>query len=81
MSSSRAKSPPWKHGSGKPSHVPHEDGAEPLYPNYLRGYGNQPLKKPRALRGSKLGPANQGRSLSPDEVAAVAAKLRQEGKL
>jgi hypothetical protein len=58
-----------------------QDEAEPLYPNYLRGYGNQPLKKPRALRGSKLGPANQGRSLSPDEVAAVAAKLKQEGKL
>jgi hypothetical protein len=51
------------------------------YPASLRGYGNQPLKKPRALRGSKLGAANNGRVLSPDETAAIEAQLRQEGKL
>jgi len=60
-SSCRAAELPWKNQFGKPGQLPHEDGAEPLYPNYLRGYGNQHLKRPRALRGSKLGPANQGR--------------------
>ena len=51
------------------------------YPSFLRGYGNQPLKAPRGLRGSKLGPANEGRRLSPEEIAAVEAQLKRDRKL
>jgi hypothetical protein len=51
------------------------------YPSYLRGYGNQPLKRPRGFKGSKMGPASEGRKLSPEEIAAVEAQLKQDGKL
>ena len=51
------------------------------YPSYLRGYGNQPLKRPRGFKGSKIGPASEGRKLSPEEIAAVEAQLKQDGKL
>jgi hypothetical protein len=52
-----------------------------LYPSYLRGYGNQTLKKPRGLRGSKLGAANEGRKLSLEEITVVESQLKVEGKL
>jgi hypothetical protein len=39
------------------------------------------LTNQRGLRGSKLGPANEGRKLSPDERRKIEDQLRKEGKL
>lgn len=39
------------------------------------------LTKQRGLKGSKLGPANEGRRLSSAERQAVADQMRREGKL
>jgi len=74
---------PWDDGPIKADtpNRSYEDNTIVEYPSFLRGYGNQPLKKPRGLRGSKLGPANEGRRLSPEEVAAVEAQLKRDGKL
>jgi hypothetical protein len=58
-----------------------EDNTIQDFPSFLRGYGNQPLKKPRGFRGSKLGPANEGRRLSPEEIGAFEAQLKRDGKL
>ena len=55
--------------------------ADVKYPGHLMGYGNRPLKRPRGLRGSKFGPASEGRKLSPEEIAEVEAQLKEEGTL
>lgn len=39
------------------------------------------LTKQRGLRGSKLGPANEGRRLSSDEAKKIEDQLRREGKI
>lgn len=46
----------------------------------LRGMGHSPLHRQRGLKGSTLGPANEGRRLSAEERAAVEARMREEGK-
>jgi hypothetical protein len=77
---------PWEDGPTKPSSQNRSEDKssedKPIeYPSYLRGYGNQPLKRPRGFKGSKMGPASEGRKLSPEEIAAVEAQLKQDGKL
>lgn len=39
------------------------------------------LTNQRGLKGSKLGPANSGRKLSPAERQAIEDQLRRDGKL
>lgn len=39
------------------------------------------LTNQRGLKGSKLGPANDGRKLSGEEKRAVIEKMRKEGKI
>jgi hypothetical protein len=47
----------------------------------LQGIGAAHTIHLRGFRGSRTGAASRGRSLSPDEIAAVEAQLRTEGKL
>lgn len=47
----------------------------------LRGLGGLQTTHIRALKGSKLGPANDGRRLSKAEREAIEQKMRQEGKI
>lgn len=47
----------------------------------LQGLGQHALVKQRGLRGTKLGPANDGRRLSPEERRAIVEKMKLEGKL
>lgn len=44
-------------------------------------YGGQRTQKMRSFRGSKFGAASEGRSFSPDEVAAYEASLRGDNAL
>lgn len=39
------------------------------------------LTKQRGLRGSKLGPASDGRKLSAEEREKIEAQMRRDGKL
>jgi hypothetical protein len=53
-------------------------------PIELRGpsqnrYGGHKSQKMRPLRGSTLGPANEGRSLSAEEIAKQEERLRELG--
>lgn len=47
----------------------------------LRGLGGLQTSRVRALKGSKLGPANDGRKLSPEEKARVIEQMKKDGKL
>jgi hypothetical protein len=47
----------------------------------LRGLGGIGTSKIRVLFGTKLGKANRGRKLSPEEVEAVIEKMKLEGRL
>ena len=46
-----------------------------------KGYGVQPLVKPRGFKGTKLGAANSGKRLSAEERMLVEEQLRKEGKI
>lgn len=53
------------------------------YPQELRGptnnkYGGHNNRKLRGFKGSKYGPASQGRTLSAEEVAAIAKSMNLE---
>ena len=53
-------------------------------PPELRGpaqnrYGGQQAQKLKPLRGSTFGPANEGRSLSAEEIAKQEERLRELG--
>lgn len=48
---------------------------------HLGGFSHQQLMRARGLKGSKIGPANRGRRLSPEERAAVEQQMREQGKL
>jgi hypothetical protein len=53
-------------------------------PPELRGpsqnkYGGQQAQKMKPLRGSTFGPANEGRSLSAEEIAKQEERLRELG--
>ncbi len=53
-------------------------------PPELRGpsqnrYGGHRAQNMRPLRGSTFGPANEGRSLPPEEIAKQEKRLRQLG--
>ena len=53
-------------------------------PSELRGpsqnrYGGQQTQKMKPLRGSTFGPANEGRSLSAEEIAKQEERLRELG--
>jgi hypothetical protein len=55
-------------------------------PPELRGlpqnkYGGHHGQRMRPLRGSTFGPANEGRTLTPDEIARVEDELREKGQL
>ena len=43
--------------------------------------GGHETQRLRPLKGSKLGPASEGRRLSPDEIKVVEEKLRRQGHL
>ena len=49
------------------------------YPARLKGLGLKPLVNQRGLRGTALGPASEGRSLSTEEQEAIALRLKQNG--
>jgi hypothetical protein len=48
---------------------------------HLQGLGGLQTSRVRALKGSKIGPANEGRRLSATERKAIEEKMRREGKL
>lgn len=39
------------------------------------------LTNQRGLKGAKLGPANEGRTLDPAERKAIEERMRREGKI
>lgn len=47
----------------------------------LKGLGGLSTSRIRALRGSKLGPASEGRKLSPEERKRIEEQMRKDGKL
>jgi hypothetical protein len=47
----------------------------------LRGLGGLQTSHIRALKGSKIGPANAGRRLSSAERKAIEDQMRKDGKL
>lgn len=56
------------------------------YPPEFRGqvtnrYGGNKLQRERGLRGTKLGPANQGRAYTEDERQAYERAMRERGDL
>ena len=47
----------------------------------IAGLSHTTLTNQRGLKGSKLGPANEGRKLSDEERAAVVAEMKRKGQL
>jgi hypothetical protein len=47
----------------------------------ITGLSHTTLTNQRGLKGSKLGPANEGRRLSSDEAKKIEEQLRREGKI
>lgn len=65
----------------KPRRKFHEQAVRANYGADLRGIGHSTLQRQRGLKGSKLGPANEGRHLSVAERKEIETQLRNEGKL
>jgi len=55
----------------------------PYWDQKVRNESGRPgtLTNQRGLRGSKLGPANEGRKLTDNERRAIAEQMRRDGKL
>lgn len=49
--------------------------------SHLKGLGGLQTTHIRALKGSKIGPANAGRRLTENERKAIEDKMRRQGKL
>jgi hypothetical protein len=47
----------------------------------IRGLSHQMMTRQRGFKGSKMGPASAGRTLSADERAAIEARMREAGTL
>jgi hypothetical protein len=47
----------------------------------IQGLSHTTLTNQRGLKGTKLGPANEGRKLSLEEREKVEAQMRLDGKL
>ena len=47
----------------------------------LRGIGGNTTTHVRALKGSTFGPASEGKRLSPEQVAEIEKRMRDEGKI
>lgn len=47
----------------------------------LKGLGGLQTAKIRALKGSKFGPANEGKRLSKEQSKAIEDQMRKDGKL
>ena len=64
---------------------PNKDRLESL-PKHLRGpaqnrHGGHQTRKIKPLKGSKFGPASEGRSLSKEEIEKFESDLRSKGLL
>lgn len=59
----------------------HEQARRADYGSELRGISHTQLQRQRGLRGSTLGPANEGRRLSDAEREEIERKLREQGRL
>ncbi len=55
----------------------------PYWDREVRREGGAPgtLVRQRGLKGTKLGPANEGRKLSPEERERIEKEMREKGKL
>lgn len=59
----------------------HERRQLATYGAGLKGLSHSQLHRQRGLKGTTLGPASEGRSLTAEERERIAEQMRREGKL